>query len=37
MIFQKNCDMDIPKASQTLVSEGMVGSIFFRYHEDIVD
>lgn len=34
---KKNCDKVIPKASHILVSEEMEGSIFFLYHEEIVD
>lgn len=27
----------MPKASQILLNDGIVGSIFLRYHEEIVD
>ena len=36
-LFEKNCASVIPNASQIFSKEGMVGSIFLRYQDEIVD
>jgi len=34
---ENNCDSVIPKAVQIFSKEGTVGTMFFRYHDEIVD